>query len=223
MSDIISLKNVVFMTHDDWRAVNGISCCIRENERVTVCGGSNSGKDTLMRLIAGMDMPNSGSVFVLGQAVHELGNDKAAVFTNRHIGIMQRESGFIEAMSVAENISLPLMVQGIKRDRRMKEADNLLKMLGIQHVAQARPALLSTYETRTACIARALITKPRLLLLNEVTSRLSERDSDKIIETMNVAASYGDFTTLWFSDSDNKFDTNRTIQLDNGKIREDIK
>ena len=223
MSDIISLKNVVFMTHDNWRAVNGISCGIRENERVTVSGGSDSGKDMLMRLIAGMDKPSSGCVFVLGQAVHEMDNDKAAAFRNRHIGIIQRESGFIEAMSVAENISLPLMVQGIKRDRRMKEADNLLKTLEIQHLAQARPALLSAYETRTACIARALITKPRILLLNEVTSRLSERDSDKIIETMNVAARYGDFTTLWFSDSDNKFDTNRTIQLDNGKIREDIK
>ena len=223
MNDIISLKNVVFMTQDNWRAVNGISCCIRENERVTISGGSDSGKDILMRLIAGMDKPGSGCVFVLGQAVHEMGSDKAAAFRNRHIGIIQRESGFIETMSIAENISLPLMVQRIKRDRRMKEADNLLKMLGIQHLAQARPALLSVYETRTACIARALITKPRILLLNEVTSRLSERDSDKIIETMNVAARYGDFTMLWFSDSSNKFDTNRTIQLDNGKIREDIK
>ncbi len=222
MSDMISLKDVVFMTQGNWRAVNGISCGIREHERVTVSGGPDSGKDVLMRLIAGMDKPSSGCVFVLGEAVHEMGRDKAAAFRNRHIGIVQRKSGFTETMSVAENISLPLMFQGVKQDRRMKEAHSLLKMLGIQHVAQARPALLSAYETRTACIARALITKPRILLLNEVTSRLSERDSDRIIETMGVAARNGDFTMLWFSDSDNKFDTNRTIQLDNGKIREDI-
>ncbi len=223
MNEIIRLENVVWMTQD-WRAVNGISCRIQENERVAFCGGSGSGKDALIRLIAGMDKPSSGSVWVLNQAVHEMSSAKAAAFRNRYIGVIQRDAGFMEGMSVAENILLPLVIRGARRSQQRKAADDLLKMLGICHVAQALPAQLSAYEARAACIARALITKPKILLLNEITSRLSERDAEKITGTIRVVAEYGDFTMLWFSDSaDNTHDSHRTIYLENGKIREDMK
>lgn len=224
MNDTIRLEHVVLMTQNNRRALSDVSCRIKEKERVAVCGGSDSGKVELMRLIAGMDKPSSGSVLVLDQAVHKMNTGKAAVFRNRNIGTVQREPGFMERLNVAENVSLPLAVRGASRDQRKKEADELLKMLGIAHVAQAYPAQLSAYETKAACIARALITKPRILLLSEAASRLSERDSDKIIETIGVVAEYGDFTMLWFGESrDNRVNTDRTIQLENGKIREDIK
>ena len=224
MSEIIRLENVVYMVRENWRAVNGISCRIRENERVMFCGGSNSGKDALMRLIAGMERPNAGSVSVLNQAVHEMSGTRAAAFRNRYIGVVQREAGFMERLSVVENISLPLVIRGVNQSPRKKEAVDLLKMLGIYHVAQALPTQLSAYEARAASIARALITKPKILLLNEITLRLSEKDAEKINETIRVIAGFGDHTILWFSDSVNKtLGTNRTIYLENGKIREDIK
>lgn len=224
MSEIIRLENVVWMTQDNWREVNGISCRIQENDRVTFCGGSGSGKDALMRLIAGMEKPSSGSVFVLNQAVHAMSGNESGDFRNRYIGIVQPQSGFMEKISVSENISLPLIVRGINRNQSHKAAVDLMKLLGIHRVAYAYPAQLSNYETRAAGIARALITKPRILLLNDVLSCLLERDADKIIETISVIVGYGDFTMIWFSDSvNNRFNPNRTIQLHNGKIREEIK
>ncbi len=222
MSEIIKLENVIQTAGNSLRAVNGVSLCVRERERVMVCGGFGSGKSELMYLIAGMDRPNSGTVFVLNQAVHEMGRGEAAHFRNRHIGIVQPGPGFMEGLSVAENISLPLIVRGVRPDRRRAAVEDLMETLKIRHVAHAHPAQLSTYEARLACIARALITKPRILILNEITAFLSEREAKKIIGTIGEIPQSDDYTMLCFADETSAaLQMSRTIQLKNGKIYED--
>ena len=222
MSEIIKLDNVIRTTSNNWSMINGISLCIRENERVMISGRSDSGKDTLMRLIAGMDKPSSGSVVVLNEAVHAMNSEAAAGFRNRNIGVVQPEPGFMERLNIAENISLPLIVRGIRRDQRKKAAEEMLRMLEIWHVAPAYPAHLSIYEARVASLARALITKPLILMLNEVTFRLSEREAKKIIGTINAISQNGDYTIIYFGDDiNNRLHTNRTILIENGMVRED--
>ncbi len=222
MSEIIKLENVIRVTRNNLRAVNGVSLCVQERERVMICGGFGSGKGELMRLIAGMDQPSAGSVFVLNKAVHAMSRDEAASFRNRHIGIVQAEPGFMEGLDIAENISLPLITRGVKRDRRGKAVEDLMELLKIRHVAHAYPAQLSTYEARLACIARALITKPRILMLNEITALLSKREAEKIIETISAIPQADDCTMLCFADDiNNTLQMSKTIQLKNGKISED--
>lgn len=224
MSEIIRLENVVQMAQNNWRAVNGVSLQVREKERVTVCGGSDSGKDELMRLIAGMEKPNSGTVSVLGQAVHAMSNDEAAAFRNQNIGVVLREPGFMDQLRVAENISLPLIIRGMNRHRSQKAAADLMKALNIRQTAQAYPTQLNSYEVRIAGIARALITEPRILMMADVTSRLSQRESEKMLDTIRAISQYGDCTILCFCDrEDNGLHTDRTIYMENGKIREESK
>ncbi len=221
MSELIKLENVV-RVRNNLRAVNDVSLCVQERERVMVCGGFGSGKGELMRLIAGMDRPSSGTVFVLNQAVHAMSRDEAADFRNRHIGIVQPEPGFMEGLTIAENISLPLIVRGVRRGHWGKAVEDLMETLKIRHVAHTYPAQLSAYETRLACIARALITKPRILMLNEITALLSEREAKKIIETINAIAQSDDYTMLCFAGNiSNSLHMSRTIQLKDGKIFED--
>lgn len=222
MSEIIKLENVIRVTRNNLRAVNGVSFCVQERERVMVCGGSGSGKGELMRLIAGMAQPSAGSVFVLNQAVHAMSRDEAADFRNRHIGIVQPEPGFVEGLNVAENISLPLIVRGVRRDRRGKAVDDLMEMFRIRHVAHAYPAQLSTYEARLACIARALITKPRILMFNEITALLPEREAKKVIEAISLILQSDEYTMLCFADDiSSTLNMSRAIRLKNGKIYED--
>lgn len=221
MSEVIKLENVIWMAQNKWRVVNGVSLCVEEKERVMICG-FGSGKDELMRLIAGMDEPSAGSVFVLNQAVHAMSRDEAADFRNRHIGIVQPEPGFMEGLNIAENISLPLIARSVRRNCRRESVDGLIQMLGIRHIAHVFPAQLSAYEARLACIARALITKPRILLLNAITARLSEREGKKIIEIISAIPQSADHTMLFFADEANRvLPVSRTIQLRNGKIYED--
>ena len=222
MSEMIKLENVILMTRNKLRAVNSVSLCVQERERVMICGGFESGKNELMRLIAGMDQPSAGSVFVLNQSVHAMGRDEAASFRNRYIGIVQPEPGFMEKLSVAENITLPLTVRGVRRDHRGKAVESLMEMLNIRHLAHALPAQLSICEARLACIARALITKPRILMFNEITAFLSEKEAQKIIETINGIPPLDEYTMLCFAnDINNMLQMSRTIQLKNGKISED--
>lgn len=222
MSEVIKLENVIRVTRNNLRAVNGVSLCVQERERVMVCGGFCSGKGELMCLIAGMDRPSSGTVFVLNQAVHEMSRDEASSFRNRHIGIVQPEPGFMEGLNIAENISLPLIVRGVRRDLRGKAVEDLMEMLKIRHVAHAYPAQLSTYEARLACIARALITKPRILMFNEITALLSEREAKKVIEAISPILQSDEYTMLCFADDiSSALHMSRTIRLKNGKIYED--
>ena len=223
MSDIIRLENVVQMTQNNWRAVNCVSLQIREKERVMVCGGPDSGKYELMRLVAGMEKPSSGTISVLNQAVHAMSSDEAAVFRNQNIGVVLREPGFMDKLCVVENISLPLIIRGMKRHKSQKAAADLLKALDMRQVAQAYPAQLTGYEMRVAGIARALITQPRILMMAEVTSRLSERESEKMFSAICATSQYCDCTVLClFDKADHRLYTDRTVHMENGKIQEVI-
>ena len=118
MSEIIRLENVIKMLAGNRRAINGVSLTIQAKERVAIHGASGSGKTTLARLIAGMERPSSGRVFVLDKAVHDMDADTAAVFRSRHIGLIARHPAFMENLTVLENVALPLMIRGIPPAQR---------------------------------------------------------------------------------------------------------
>lgn len=222
MKEIIKLENVVRMIDDNRRSVNGVSLSINEKERVAVYGVSGSGKGTLMRLIAGMERPSDGKIFVADKAVQEMDADEAAVFRNRNIGIVRPEAGLMERLSVFDNVSLPLVIRGVPATRRNKEVKELLKTLGILHIADASPAHLSVYETRAVSIARALVAQPKILLMYEAAAGLSERDAERLIGTINAISKYGDYTLLSFSVNVTAgLRTDRTFLLEYGKIQEE--
>ncbi len=222
MDEIIMLENVVKMTDTNRRILSGIKLCIHEKERVLVCGNPGSGKDMLMRIIAGMDKPSDGKVFVMGQAVHEMDSDSTAQFRNRHIGIIRRDSGFMDKLSVYENISLPLAIRKEPSVKRKQAAKEMLKILGISHIAHAYPSVLSTYEKLVACAARALITHPEILMMYEVTADLSEREKEEFTGLMNAILQYGEYTVILFSaEPSNALCTDRTFLIEHGKIREE--
>ena len=221
MKEIIRFENVVKM-YDNRRALSGVSLCISEKAWAMVCGPPGSGKMTLMRLIAGMEAPSAGKVFVLDQAVHEMDAGNSAVFRSQNIGIVRRQAGFMERLSVIDNVSLPLAVQGMPMPTRKQKAKELLKALGISYIAHAHPFQISAYEALTVSVARALIIQPKILMLYEVTADLSEGETEKFAGLMNVILQYGDYTVLSFSvNPNNTWRKDRTILLDHGKIQEE--
>ncbi|MGI6174960.1 MAG: ABC transporter ATP-binding protein [Christensenellales bacterium] len=191
MQEMIKLENVIKMYEDGRRAVNGINLCVRKGECVVICGASGSGKTTLMRLLAGMERPSSGRVMVLGKAVHEMDADRLAAFRNRHIGLLSKDAAFMGGLTVLENVALPLMIRGVSFAKREKAAKEQLKTLGLTYVAGARPAQLSSLETKLVSIARMLIAQPEVLLLHDATASLSARDWQKFWQRL-----YGRFKRI---------------------------
>jgi len=222
MNETMILKNIVKMYGTNRRAVNDVSLYVREKERVEVYGSPGSGKCTLMRMIAGMEKPSAGSVKVLGEDVHNMDEDEAAIFRNKNIGTVFSESGFMERLNVLENVALPLAVQRISHTKRNQMAREQLEELGMAHIAHAYQSQLSNYEAAMASLARALITKPKILLLYEIMADLSLKEKEEMMGVINAFAQYGSLTIMSFNAAKNTlFHANRRIQLKHGKILED--
>ncbi len=223
MNEIIKLENVVKMCPGGQRAVNGVTLSVCKKERILICGAPGSGKTTLMRLIAGMEAPSGGRIYVCEKAVHKMDADTVSEFRNRNLGILQRSPEFMENMTVLENVAIPLTVRGVTIAEREKAANAQLKTLGLLYARNARPAQLSGFERQMASIARALIANPKILLMDDMTAGLSSKEKDQVIGIIHAIWQFGNYTIVWFTgDMRCTFHADRQCTLHQGKLQEDI-
>jgi putative ABC transport system ATP-binding protein len=221
MNEIITLKNVVKL-YGHRRAINGVSMSVNETERVAVKGAPGSGKSTLLKLIAGMERPSAGEIFVIEKALHEMGSDASSVFRNRYIGVILENPCLMPGLSLLENVALPLAVRGVSVLKREKTAFKMLKALGLSYAAHTMPEKVSIYEAQVTSFARALVGQPKILLMDEAAARLSGKEAEKLIGILSVIPEFGDYTIMNFSASEDEiFKTERKVVLDYGTIKED--
>jgi ABC-type lipoprotein export system ATPase subunit len=194
MEEVIRLDNVVKMHGSGIRAINSVSFSVFKGENVMISGSPGSGKTTLARLIAGVDRPSTGQIFVLGKSLNEMGKDMAAAFRNKYIGIMQRDPVFLDNLSVLENVALPLMLHGEVTVQRNRKAKEQLKTLGLQYAGHAHPSQLTLLERHKAAIARVLITQPKILLLDDFAADLAE--TEEIKRTLHALCCYDSYTVV---------------------------
>lgn len=218
MNGIIRLDNVVKMVNGQ-RIINGVSFTVYEGNHVQVCGADESGRVMLMKLIAGMERPSDGQVFVAGMTVHELDADQLAAFRSRTFGICLREPSFMPNLTVWENVSLPLMIRGMDVLKRERAAKAQLKQLGLRQIAYAYPQQLKPQEAQIASIARALITQPPVLLLEELTAGLSEKQAGQVADALHAVST--DATIIYFTAGENILGAQRRFILEHGQLREE--
>lgn len=161
------------------RALDGVSLAIDRGEFVSVVGTSGSGKSTLLHLLGGLDMPTSGKVFIDGTDIYAMKPDALTVFRRRYIGFVFQSYNLIPYLSVYENAVLPLSLDGIKAKKQ--DIDALLNILGIYEKRDALPTQLSGGQQQRAAIARALASKPHILLADEPTGNLDSKNSLEVM------------------------------------------
>ncbi len=161
-----------------------LSLTVNDGDLFGIAGESGTGKSTLVSIIAGLQKPDDGKVFVNGTDVFSLSDDKICSFRNKTIGFVSQEQSFLENISVIENVMLPAFLfrkTRIKTDEIIARAKKLLSDFGIENLSEMSPTALSGGENRRVLIARALINDPEIVIADEPTDAVSKNQAKEII------------------------------------------
>ena len=203
-------------------ALQDVSFDLDQGSFTAIIGKSGSGKSTLLNLIAGVDAPTSGSIFINGQNMCELSDVKRTIFRRRHIGVVYQSFNLIPDFTVYENICLPLYID--KRAPDPAYIDSLLHRLELNDKKDRLPNQLSGGEQQRTAVARALAVKPDILLADEPTGNLDTKTSSRLMATLRECSyQYGQTTLLVTHDLDIARSTQRILVLSDGRLTRDLK
>src|SRR5207248_5191010 len=173
------------------RAVNDVSFSILAGEFVALLGTSGSGKSSLLNLIAGLDTPSAGSVSVDGRDLARMSREQLARYRRSTVGMVFQAFNLVGAMTVLENVELPMRFAEVPREQRLSRARTALERVGLGHRLDHRPSELSGGEQQRASLARALVNSPQLLLADEPTGNLDSRTGSEIMDLIHTVHSEG--------------------------------
>src|SRR5438094_2267774 len=202
-------------------ALRGVSLDVSRGELTAVMGPSGSGKSTLMHILAGLDRPTSGEVFVDGTPIGRLGDTELTKLRRRHIGFVFQFFNLLPMLTAEENIVLPLSIAGEKPEREW--VDELLAKTGLADRRTHRPSELSGGQQQRVAIARALVSRPTVLFADEPTGNLDSATSAEILELMRDSVdSLGQTTVMVTHDPRAAAIADRILFLDDGLIVRDM-
>lgn len=202
-------------------AVDDVSFSVEKGEFVAIVGASGSGKSTLLHLIGGVDRPTSGKIFVDGNDISKMNDDKLAVFRRRQVGIVYQFYNLIPILTVEENITLPCDLDGRGVDRERLEM--ILDSFGLRARRKHLPNQLSGGQQQRTSIARALINNPSLVLADEPTGNLDSKSSDEVMSMLKMYnQSYGQTVIMITHNLDIAKQADRIITISDGKIVEEV-
>lgn len=201
-------------------AVDDVSFSVEKGEFVAIVGASGSGKSTLLHLIGGVDRPTSGKIFVDGNDISKMNDDKLAVFRRRQVGIVYQFYNLIPILTVEENITLPCDLNGRGVDRERLEM--ILDSFGLRARRKHLPNQLSGGQQQRTSIARALINNPSLVLADEPTGNLDSKSSEEVMSMLKMCnQSYGQTVIMITHNLDIAKQADRIITISDGKIVEE--
>lgn len=202
-------------------AVDDVSFSVEKGEFVAIVGASGSGKSTLLHLIGGVDRPTSGKIFVDGNDISKMNDDKLAVFRRRQVCIVYQFYNLIPILTVEENITLPCDLDGRGVDRERLEM--ILDSFGLRARRKHLPNQLSGGQQQRTSIARALINNPSLVLADEPTGNLDSKSSEEVMSMLKMCnQSYGQTVIMITHNLDIAKQADRIITISDGKIVEEV-
>jgi len=164
--------------------LSGADLVVKPAERLAIIGSSGSGKTTLLQIMGGLDDPTSGTVIVNGQSMLNLDESKKGVLRNQYIGFIYQFHHLLPEFTAHENVAMPLLIRRIRKEDALEQAGELLDRVGLGARLDHKPGELSGGERQRAAVARALITRPKLVLADEPTGNLDAGNGEHVLRLM---------------------------------------
>jgi len=166
------------------QVLRGASIAVRGGERIAIVGASGSGKTTLLQVLGGLDLPTQGTVRIAGCAMNELSDAERGALRNSAVGFVYQFHHLLPEFSALENVAMPLLVRRMRPRAAKESAAALLTRVGLAERFDHRPSQLSGGERQRAAVARALVTRPKLVLADEPTGNLDGANAAQVFELM---------------------------------------
>lgn len=221
---MISLKDIhkfYRIGEEEVRALDGVSLDICNNEFVAIIGSSGSGKSTLMNIIGCLDTSDQGTYTIDEQDVTKLTEYELAVIRNKKIGFIFQQFNLLMKLNAYENVELPLIYQGLKKEERKERTMEALKRVGLSERIHHRPNQLSGGQQQRVAVARALATRPTLILADEPTGNLDSKSTADIMDLLHELHSQGNTIVLITHDNEVAEEANRQVRILDGKVVDD--
>lgn len=187
MNKLISVENLARTYEDGANKVTvleNLTLAVTYGEQLAIVGASGSGKSTLLHLIGGLDTPSSGEVMIDGQNIHKLSAKAQGGFRNQNIGFVYQFHHLLPEFTAVENVAMPLIIRGDKRDDAYQQAEKLIDRVGLVNRKEHKPSELSGGERQRIAFARALVNKPKLVLADEPTGNLDHSTALRVYDLM---------------------------------------
>jgi len=202
-------------------ALRGVTLDVAQGKLTAVMGPSGSGKSTLMHILAALDRPTSGTVWIAGTKLGELNDTEITKLRRKHIGFVFQFFNLLPMLTAEENVLLPLTIAGEKPDKAWRE--ELLKKVGLTDRRTHRPAELSGGQQQRVAIARALVARPTVVFADEPTGNLDSATSGEILELLRDSVdSFGQTTVMVTDDARAAAIADRILFLADGLIVKDL-
>ena len=221
---LIEIKDVYKIYNpgeNEVRALDGVSLTIDEGEFVAIIGQSGSGKSTLMNTLGLLDRPTSGEYLLSGRDVATLTDDEQSEIRNKQIGFIFQGFNLIPSLTAVDNVELPLVYRGMKKDERNKLSLEALERVGLGKRLHHRPSQMSGGQQQRVAIARAVAARPPVILADEPTGNLDSSSGREVMRILHELSDEGRTIILITHDNEIAEEANRIIRIQDGKIVSD--
>lgn len=221
---VLACRNLVKEFSDVGRTLqvlSGANLTVTKGERLAIIGESGAGKTTLLQLLGGLDLPTSGQVLVQGQDIAKFNESDRGLMRNRSLGFVYQFHHLLPEFSALENVAMPLLLRKDSIESIQSSAAELLVRVGLGDRLHHRPGELSGGERQRAAVARALITRPAVVLADEPTGNLDHRTGEKVFQLMlELNREYGCSLIVVTHDLQLAGRMDRVLHLVDGALRE---
>jgi putative ABC transport system ATP-binding protein len=205
-------------TEVETRALDGVSLEIGSGEFVAIMGPSGCGKSTLLNILGLIDTPTEGSFLFFNEEIGGYPEDKLTKLRRAHIGFVFQSFNLIDDLTVAENVEVALIYRGVAARERKQRVAEALEHVGIGHRAKHRPQQLSGGQQQRVAVARALVSRPKLILADEPTGNLDTANGEAVMALLQGAVSAGATVVMVTHSLAHATEARRTIKLLDGRV-----